>query len=442
MRVWDEQKMVDLVAESARLTGELNGVSNRLNDMRVSDETWDATRMETYNRDQMFHAQVTRELTMVNSNVDRLELFRPATIAATKESPLTRFLQSGVAGLDPDERESMIGEIVDAGIPDGGGQTFIIGPSNTTRSDDATGQELVPETITPNVVDRLKYYGGISRMSQQFMTANGNEFRVPQHDEANVEGEILGAQATDVAIAPLANFGIITFGAKTASSKAIRITREMLSDSIVDVAGFASRRAVRRMGRTWDKEFTTGATAGRAIGAVTAAAVGKTAAAAAAVTYDEFVDLMYSVDRAYREDGESGEGGLSPEMGGRTGFIMSDSMEKLIRKVKDTDGRPLWWPQAVSSGLSGPPPSTFMNYPYEVSGPMDAVATGKVPLLFGNFSYYGIRTVAAVEIFRFQDSRTMQNNSIEILGFSRRDARALGAINAGKCEAFAKLTMG
>ena len=177
------------------------------------------------------------------------------------------------------------------------------------------------------------------------------------------------------------------------------------------------------------------------MGVATAATAGITTATTLVVTYDEFVSLLYKVNRAYREGGEEGEGGISAEMGGRIGFLMSDEMELLIRKLKDTAGRPLWWPQAASSGLSGPLPSTFMNYPYEVSGAMDAIASTKVPMLFGNFSYFGIRTVAAVEIFRFQDSRTMQDNAIEILGFSRRDARAMGAIVAGKCEAIVKLTI-
>ena len=440
MRIWNEQKMADLVAEQARLGGLLSDVSKRLNGMRESDEEWDEARSDVYNRDQMFHAQVTRELSLANSEIGTLENFRPSTVKASDADPFTRFLRQGENGLAQDERETMLGEIVDGAIPGGGGLTFVIRPEDQTASDAASGQELVPETIVPDVVDRLAYFGGIAKMAQQFITSTGNEFRVPQHDESAVKGEILGAQATAVTAGELANFGVITFGAKTASSKAITITREMLQDSIIDVASFASRRAVRRMGRAWDEEFTTGATAGGAVGVVGIALAGVTTAAVAAVTYDEFVDLVYSINRAYREDGEGGEGGISAESGGRLGFLMSDSMEKLIRKLKDSDGRPLWWPQAVSSGLSGPLPSTFMNYPYEVSGSMDAVAAAKVPILFGNFSYFGIRTVAAVEIFRFQDSRTMQKNTIEILGFSRRDSRAMGAVNAAKCEAFAKLT--
>ena len=72
---------------------------------------------------------------------------------------------------------------------------------------------------------------------------------------------------------------------------------------------------------------------------------------------------------------------------------------------------------------------------------MAAVAASAVPVIFGNFSYYGIRTVSSVELFRFMDSRTMQNNSVEILAFSRRDGRPMGALTSAACDAVAKMTI-
>ena len=67
---------------------------------------------------------------------------------------------------------------------------------------------------------------------------------------------------------------------------------------------------------------------------------------------------------------------------------------------------------------------------------MADVTSGNVPMLFGNFSYYGIRTVRAFELFRFMDSRTMQKNTVECLAFARRDARFMGPT-----AAIRKLTM-
>ena len=131
-----------------------------------------------------------------------------------------------------------------------------------------------------------------------------------------------------------------------------------------------------------------------------------------------------------------GEGGFNAEMGGMTGYMISDSAEKALRVLLDGDSRPLWVP-STREGV----PNTLNGYPLVVNGNMDAVAAGKIPVLFGNFSYYGIRTVSNVEIFRFQDSRTMQKNSIEILAFSRRDGRPMGALTSALCDAYAKMTI-
>lgn len=446
MRIWDEQRMADLVAERDRLSTVLAEVSGRLHTMQSSDAAWDEVRNSEYQREQLFHAQITRELSNVRAEITAMENFRPESAEASDVSAFTRWLRNGPEGLEAAEREIFLSEIVDDNVPNGGGITFVLGPDNTA-SDADSGQELVQETVVPRAIDRLAYYGGISRMAQQFRTATGNDYRVPQHDEASQEGQILGAQGTNVSDQNLADFGIVQFGARTASSRRMMITREMLQDGVFDVASFAERRAIRRMGRTWDKEFTVGA-AGKGVVGITLPGI--VAAAAAAVTYDELVSLEYAIDRAYREGGEMGEGGLSAEGGGRTGFMMSDSMEQLLRKLKDGDGRPIWTPSLP--GLTAGAPSAIMGYPYEVSGPMDAVATGKIPLLFGNFAYFGIRTVSSIEVFRFMDSNTMVNNSIHIIGFSRRDAGVMGAkrpagapepaASRGKCEAITKLTMG
>ena len=455
MRMWDEGKMADLVSEQSRLKGVLADLSTKLNDQRNSDRTFDEIEHAKYQNDQLYHAQIVRELGVVSNDIDVLDHFRPARVQETKESPLARFLRRGQDGLESDEIEAYLSESAN-----GEGMAFRSTPQNAVQSDDSSGQETVPETIPPSVIDRLAFFGGVARMAHQFRTSDGGEYRFLQHDEVAAEGEIIGTQATNVSDQDIADFTQITFGARTCSSKRVFITREMLQDTIVDVASFASARLVRRMGRTWDKTFTTatgaqesnGAAAGPR-GVVDAALPGVTAASATAVTYDELVDLIYVIDRAYRLGSEMGEGGLSSESMGRTGFIMSDGAEQLLRKLKDSDGRPIWWPGATGNmAMTGPnPPGTIMGYPYEVSGPMAAPATGTVPILFGNFSYYGIRTVAAVEIFRFQDSNTMRNNSIAVQGFSRRDGRVTGVIrpkaapepaaSRTKCEAFAKLTM-
>ena len=432
---FNPQKLADLVNEESRLTHEIEELSASLKDQHESGEAWDEARLNRYSADQARHAQLTRERDSARAERRDCELLEPGAARRSERSALSRWLRNGNGGLEADERETMLSEIRDAGLPGGGGETFVI--SAASASDAASGQEAVQETVLPRVIDRLAHYGGVSRMAQQFMTATGNDYRIPQLDAASQEGEILGAEDTETDNLDIPDIGIQAFGAKTASSKSILLTRELLQDAIFDIQSYVDRQAVRRLGRIWNKAFTaTLSGTGLPVGVVSSAKDGITAAAADKVTWVELTSLIYAIDRAYREGGEMGEGGFTPEMGGRIGYMISDDAEKAVRVLLDSDGRPLWVPSTREGA-----PALLNGHPYVVNGHMDSVATGNVPALFGNFSYYGIRTVAAVEIFRFMDSRTMQRNTVECLAFSRRDARPMGALVSGACEAYASLTM-
>ncbi len=432
---FDPQKLADIVDEESRLKNSLREIGADLHEMQASDKSWDSARQGAYDRLQLQHGQVTRELQVVRGERERYELQEPKAAKQAAVSAFARWLRGGDGALEAAERERYLGDITDAGLPNGGGQTFRL--QAASASDATSGEETVQEEIPPRVIDRLAYYGGVSRMAQQFMTGTGGEYRLMQMDAASQEGEILDAQ--DMAVAGLAvpDFGVQVFGAKTASSKPILLTRELLQDAVFDIQAYAERQAVRRMGRIWNKVFTTTqAGTGMPVGVVSSATAGITAASQTAITWTELLNLIYAINRAYRETGETGEGGFGVEGDGRLGYMLSDDAEKAARVLVDADGRPLWVPSTREGA-----PSMLNGYPYVVNGHMDSVAAGNVPILFGNFAYYGIRTVRSIEIFRFMDSRTMQKNTVECLAFSRRDARPMGALVSDACEAYAKLTM-
>ena len=452
MAQFDPAKLAELVAQEAVIANALREVSISLNEQYSgTDKAWDDARQAQYSADQLRHGQLRGDLDLARRAREAYENLEPTRAKASQRRPLARWLRQGNNGLDSDERELYLGEEIDPLLPGGGGETFRFraAAGDATQSDDSSGQEAVEETVVPRVVDRLLHYGGVSLAAQQFMTATGNDYRIPQMDATAQEGVIIAGQDTADTEDGLNDIGAVSFGAKTASSKFIYITREMLQDSIFDIQGYAERQAVRRMGRIWNKAFTTTQTAaGLPVGIVSSALPGITAASATAITWLELVNVIYSVNRAYRENGEMGEGGFMPEGGGMIGYMISDSAEKAVRVMVDGDSRPLWVPSTREGA-----PSMLNGYPYVVNGHMASVATGTVPFLFGNFSYYGIRSVAAIELFRFMDSNTMQRNAIACLALSRRDAKPMGALvpttsattsagTAGKCEAYAKITMG
>ena len=431
---WDAQKVADLKEAEKAIMASLSEATDKLQTMYAVDGPMSEADREIYDRENLRHAQKTRELQTVRHELGMYEFTDPKAVAASKDNPLQRFIREGAGGLDADERERFLNENGEAAAfaGSGSGMVFQI-DSDFSTTPEGGGTPIVEETIRPSPVEQLQYYGGAARMCQQFTTASGNEFRLPQADDASTEGVILGEQGADVNEQDI-EFTDLTFYSKTAHSRTIPITREMLTDGIFDVAGYAQRLAVRRMGRAWDKAFTTGGTvpatglpeATSIIGVHTAARNGNQTEGSNTVTFADIVNLIYQVPRAYRDGGEGGEGGFTPESGGMIGFLISDAMESAIRRMVDDDGRPLWQPHNSSiaeSAMGG----MIVGYPYMVSGSLDGTLADNetTSMMFGNFGYYGCRMIGGMDIFRFQDSRTMQKNRIEILGFSRRFGRLM-----------------
>ena len=170
-----------------------------------------------------------------------------------RSDAFARWLQGGRDSLDASEQK----EFLTTG--DQGKEVFDLDMA-ATRSDGDSGAGLTESTTRPSVVSALDHFGGIGSMAQTFNTADGNDFRVPVQDDAKATGNLLGVQDSTIPETAMADFEDITFNTRTVNSGFIYITREMLQDSVIDVAGFANRQVGRRIGRTWDMLFTRGGT--------------------------------------------------------------------------------------------------------------------------------------------------------------------------------------
>jgi HK97 family phage major capsid protein len=100
------------------------------------------------------------------------------------------------------------------------------------------------------------------------------------------------------------------------------------------------------------------------------APVGATAARASLITFDEVIDLFYSLKPPYRI---------------RAVFVTNDSVLKQLRKVKDGSGQYIWQP-SVKEGT----PDTVLGKPVYTSAFVPEIAAGSLSLAFGDFSYYWI----------------------------------------------------
>ena len=122
------------------------------------------------------------------------------------------------------------------------------------------------------------------------------------------------------------------------------------------------------------------------------------------VTYDDLVDLMHSVNRAYRANGR---------------FMLNDVSMAVVRKLKDTTGRPIWNP-GDAEGIAGGVPSTLCGYGFTINDDMAVMAAGAKSIAFGDLSKYMIRDVAGTtSLRRFDDSAFALKNQVGFCGWTR-----------------------
>lgn len=272
--------------------------------------------------------------------------------------------------------------------------------STTTGSE---GGYTVPTTVAGSILDALKAYGGMRSLADVIRTGSGEPMNFPTSDGTAEEGEIIGenASATDADV----GFGTKPLPVYKYSSKVVTVPWELLQDSSADIEGFIRGRLQTRLGRITNRHFTVGSGVGQPTGIITAASVGKIGAvsAVAAITYDDLVDLEHSVDPAYRANGK---------------WSFHDDMLKLIRKVKDTSGRPIFVP-GYDQGNPGGAPDRLLNRDITVNQHIAVPAPAAKSIAFGDFSYYKIRDVLAVSLFRFTDSAYTKKGQVGFLAWMR-----------------------
>lgn len=210
-------------------------------------------------------------------------------------------------------------------------------------------------------------------------TSGGNPLKIPTVDDTAK----IAAAHTEAAALTDDGSEDVTFGQKSLDAYAfdtefVRWSWELNDDSIFSMESLLGDLLGERLGRIANSQLTTGTGSSAPNGIVTASALGKTAAAVAAVTADEIIDLLHSVDPAYR---------ASP----KARFMFNDSTLAAIRKLKDGQGNYLWQMGDVTTSQ----PGTLLGYRYSVNQAMASLAAAGKVMLFGDFGKYYVRKVGA-----------------------------------------------
>lgn len=268
------------------------------------------------------------------------------------------------------------------------------------------GLNTVPTGFQKTLEQALLQFGGMRDNATILKTDSGSDLPYPTVNDTAQKGVILGentaAAEQDVV------FGQLVLKAFKYSSKMIRVSVELLQDSAFNLEDFLGRALGERIGRITNDHFTTGAGTTEPKGIVTAATSGKvgTTGQTTSVIYADLVDLQHSVDPAYRSN---------------AAFMLHDSTLKAIKKLVDSQGRPLW-----SSGVSVKEPDTILGSRYIVNQSMPVMAANAKSILYGDVSKYLIRDVSDIQLVRL-DQRFGEFHQVAFLAFSRHDGNLLDA---------------
>ena len=233
---------------------------------------------------------------------------------------------------------------------------------------DSEGGYLVPDEYEQTLVEALEEENVFRQLAKVIRTSSGDR-KIPvvatKGTASWIDEEGAYLESDDA-------FGQVSIGAYKVGTM-IKVSEELLNDSVFDLEAYISREFARRIGAKEEEAFFTGDGSGKPLGVLAAtggAETGVTAASATAITADELIDLFYSLKAPYRRNAV---------------WVLNDSTIKAIRKLKDNQGQYLWQPSLTAGA-----PDLLLGKPVRTSAYMPAIAADAKTVAFGDFSYYWI----------------------------------------------------
>jgi HK97 family phage major capsid protein len=275
----------------------------------------------------------------------------------------------GIDGLDPEVRG-----VLRAGVQN-------VEARIQTAGTNSAGGYTVPVELANFIDQAMAAYGPMysGDICTTLNTSTGATFNIPTVDDTAVTAvaHTEGTALTDDGGKDV-TFGQAQLGAYAFDTEWVKWSYELAQDSIFNMEPILGSLLGERLGRIANSKLTTGSGSSDVQGIVTGSSLGKTAASATAITADEIIDLLHSVDPAYRS---------SP----KAAFMLNDSTLAAIRKLKDGDGNYLWQMGNYQVGV----PGSILGYRYYVNQAMASLTTGQKVMIFGDFSKFYVRKVGA-----------------------------------------------
>lgn len=305
------------------------------------------------------------DVVALGKEIDRLErqsaidaeLARPTAMPITNQPGEGRTHEKKTGRASEEYREAFWNNIRDKGNPYELKNSLSIGT-------DSEGGYLVPDEFERKLIDALQEENFFRTLATVIKTSSGDR-KIPVvtgHGEAAwMDENGLYPESDDT-------FGMTSIGAFKLGT-AIKVSEELLNDSVFDLEGYIATEFARRIGTKEEEAFLIGDGASKPSGVFNDAENGVTADSVN-ITFDDIMDLYHSLRIPYRS---------------KAVWILNDTTVKALRKLKDGNNNYIWQP-SVQLGQ----PDLILNRPYYTSTFAPDLKAGNKVIAFGDFSYYWI----------------------------------------------------
>lgn len=254
-----------------------------------------------------------------------------------------------------------------------------------TTGVDADGGYLVPEEFERQIVELLYNADPIRAAATVIRTASDRN--IPVQTGGATFGW-LGENATYGTTGP--TFGRVVLAAHKLGG-IIPISEELLQDSGSDIEGLIQRTGSQSIADLENAAFTVGDGSNKPLGLFSTNAVANVdlqeftgaASATAVITGDDLIETFHKLGRMYRQRGL---------------WLLSDTMVKMIRKLKGEDNQYLWQP-----GLVAGAPDRILGRPVATSDFAPAPAVSTRSIAFGDMSRYTIVDRVGIAVQRLNE---------------------------------------
>jgi len=241
----------------------------------------------------------------------------------------------------------------------------------------------VPTSFYDQLVEQLVVQGPMldGNVITMITTNSGENLQIPR--TALYTAPVITAEGSAIAESDPTFASFVTLGSYKFAAT-FQVSREMVEDSGINLLDYVARQAGVGMGTAVNAALTIGTGVTGPNGLITGAGTGVTGGTglAGVPTYENLVDLVYSVNSSYRRRGAS--------------FQMAASTVAAVRKIKDDNGSYIWQPSFQAGE-----PDTLLGHVVHENPDVVATGTNARSVAFGDMkSGYFCRQIRGIDFAR------------------------------------------